>query len=112
MDTTKIKMCVNFPVIVEPKLSCFHSASSCKYKFLDFESNVKALISCLHIGCGPQEVGLILSNLNFESARTLERAYYQKINRLTVHIRDAAEMFVKEALHLEVEETYKKKIEE
>ena len=97
-----------YPVVIVPKRSGLAKNTTRMYKFLDFESNVLALVSYLHVGCGPSEVGLILANLNLEEAGKLERAYYQYIDRISSHIRDAADKAIEVALEAEVVETYKR----
>ena len=99
-----------YPVIVRPKLSGFFNPRPNRYQFLDFQLNVLALISCLQVGCGPIEVGLILADLNLEQAGTLERAYYRYIDCISVYICVAADMFIKRTLEDEVVETYKKEL--
>ena len=112
-DPYKVKEDVKYPVIVEPKLATeFHDGDQDKYRFLDFEANIKALISVFHVGCGPHEVGLLLSNLNIHKAKSLEASYYRHIHKLDVHLREAAKYFVKGALDDEVMGTYEKELKE
>ena len=96
-----------YPIVVEPKMSSFGDRNSKKYTFLDFESNILSLVACLQVGCGSNEVGLVMSNLNLEKAYMLERAYYFYIDRISVHIREASDYFVQRSLDAEVVETYK-----
>ena len=91
----------SYPVIIEPKTTpVFYNPEAPCWKFLDFQLNVQALISCLHIGCGPAEVGLIVANLNIEKAGLLANRYYYYIDKLSVHIRESAEMFCHKHLRM------------
>ena len=46
-----------------------------KYHFLDLALHINALLSCLHLGSGPNKVGLVMANLAIERAYSLEHAY-------------------------------------
>ena len=99
-----------YPIVVEPKLSSIGDSNSKKYSFLDFESNILSLVACLQVGCGSHEVGLVMSNLNLNKAYMLERAYYNYIDRISVHLREASDFFVRRSLDAEVVETYKNQL--
>ena len=51
-----------------------------------------------------------MSNLNLNKAYMLERAYYNYIDRISVHLREASDFFVRRSLDAEVAETYKNQL--
>jgi len=65
---------------------------------IDFEVNVQAIISCMLIGCGPNEVGFVLSLLNLEGGPSMERSYHTYIDRLSSHIRDESNDLILDAI--------------
>ena len=75
----KLLKASKYPVVLEPRFTRqFYKEKERYYQFLDFEDNVMALISCLHVGCGPNEIGLVLANNNLDA--DLENAYYRHID--------------------------------
>ena len=78
---------------------------------MDFWTNVQAFLSCLFIGCGANEIGIVLANLDLEGSKTLQSKYYYYIDTLTPHIRAVAEDLVSEARENGILLSYEKQLE-
>ena len=102
-----------YPVIVEPTmLTVFHEADAKLYRFLDFEANINALVSCFFVGSGPEEIAMTLANLRLKDAAKLEQSYYTYIDRLTVHLWDVADELIWMARENEILVSYKKQLQD